>query len=278
MHFGSLVTAATAGLMMGSLTMAGPFSGPTQTDHPIDPAIPANSPLIVEWANNILPLGAGTYFAPRGSTSISLTGFNSLGDLSSEEIAAGQSPGFLTVTFPTGIRNGPGHDFAVFENGFAFGTPNGLFLEVAYVEVSSNGTDFARFPSISTNTTPVTGSGGFSGWDTTNIYNLAGKHANGFGTPFDLDDLINDPLVLSGEIDLNDIQFVRLVDIPGSGDFLDSLGNPIFDAWLTTGTGGFDFRLSPGVGVIHAVPEPAAAVILGLGGLLVFQRRSWGPA
>ena len=60
-------------------------------------------------------------------------------------------------------------------------------------------------------------------------------------------------------VNLDSIQFVKLVDIPGNGAYLDSLGNPILDNWLTTGSGGFDFRLPAGlgVGVIHAVPEPA---------------------
>lgn len=243
---------------------AGVYSGPDDTTHPIDPAIPSTSPLFVEWADNILPLGSGTYFAPRGSASISLTGYNCLGDLSAEEIAEGDSPGYLTVTFPRGIRNGHGADFAVFENGFKYGTPNGLFMELAYVEVSTNGMDFARFPSISTNTGPVAGSSPFAGYDTTNVFNLAGKHAGGFGTPFDLENLLDDQLVLAGLVDINNIQFVKLVDIPGNGAFLDSLGNPILDNWMTSGSGGFDFRLPAGmgVGVINAVPEPGSLVLI----------------
>ncbi len=239
---------------------AGPYSGPTDTIHPIDPPIPSNSPLFTEWANAID--ASRTYFAPRGSTTISLTGFNSLGDLDATEIARGDSPGFLTVTFPRGVRNGLGADFAVFENGFTFGSPNGLFAELAYVEVSTNGVAFARFPSISTNTAPVHGASPFAGFDMSNVFNLAGKHAGGFGTPFNLSDLASDPLVVGGLVDLNNIQFVKLVDIPGNGSFLDSQGNRILDNWLTSGTGGFDFRLpaGQGIGVIHAVPEPAAVI------------------
>src|SRR4051812_32025020 len=176
--------------LLSSTVQAGLYSGPTDTTSAIDPAIPSNSPRFIEWANAI---DAGrTHFAPRGSTSITISGLNSLGDLDATQIANGDSPGYLTVTFPHGVRNGAGADFAMFENGFAFGSPNGLFAELAYVEVSTNGTNFARFPSISTNTSPVTGSGAFAGFDTSNIYNLAGKHASGFGTPFDLNDLSND--------------------------------------------------------------------------------------
>ena len=142
-----------------TMALAGLYSGPTDTTNSIDPAIPSTSTRFVEWANAIDP--ARTHFAPRGSTTISATGYNSLGDLDATEIANGVSPGYLTVTFPKSICNGSGADFAVFENGFTYGSPNGLFMELAYVEVSSNGSDFARFPSISTNTAPVAGSGSF---------------------------------------------------------------------------------------------------------------------
>ena len=252
-------------ILANTTAWAGVYSGPTDTTNSIDPAIPSTSTRFVEWANAIDP--ARTYFAPRGSTAISATGYNSLGDLDASQIAAGQSPGFLTVTFPTGIRNGSGADFAMFENGFTYGSPNGLFMELAYVEVSSNGTDFVRFPSISTNTAPVAGSGAFAGYDTSNVYNLAGKNAAGYGTPFDLADLLSDASVLSGAVDLSAIQYVKLVDIPGNGSFLDSRGHPILDNWLTTGSGGFDFRLpvGQGVGVINAIPEPGSLVLLASG-------------
>ncbi len=37
------------------------------------------------------------------------------------------------------------------------------------------------------------------------------------------------------------------MDIPGDGTFLDSLGDPIYDAWVTWGSGGFDLEA---IGVI----------------------------
>lgn len=249
-------------LILSAPIAAGPYSGPTETAHDIDPAIPADSSRFVEWADAID--SARTRFAPNGSTDINQAGgFNSLGDLSQAQIDNGQAPGVLTVTFPTGIGNGAGPDFAVFENGFTFPFAPFLFLELAFVEVSSNGSDFVRFDAVSTNTTwQGTFGQSFAGFDTTNIYNLAGKHAGGFGTPFDLDELIDADLVQSGAVNLDDIQFVRLVDIPGSGDILDSQGNPILDNWLTTGTGGFDFRLGEGlgVGVLH---QARTEIVLG---------------
>lgn len=277
MNFRTLAGASALALISipGTLCAGLIYSGPRDTNHSIDPAFAASDSRFVEWANEID--ASRTAFAPRGSSSINSTGgFNSLGDLNAAEIAAGISPGYLTVKFSNGIRNGEGHDFAVFENGFVFPSEPFLLAELAYVEVSTDGTSFARFPSISTNTTWAGTFGqAFGGFDSTQIHNLAGKHAAGFGTPFDLDDLLADPLVVGGIVDVSNIQFVRLVDIPGNGAFRDSLGNPILDAWLTSGTGGFDFRLGSGngVGVIHAVPEPAALISLTIGAICIVLRK-----
>lgn len=149
------------------------------------------------------------------------------------------APGSITLGFSKGIRNGTGPDLAVFENGFVYPSGNSLFAELAFVEVSTDGTNFARFPSVSLNTAATAVAGTFQGYDVTNMYNLAGKHASNWGTPFDLNELSTSSLVTSGQLDLNDIRFVRLVDVVGSGTLtngttsvtgaVDSLGNPILD-------------------------------------------------
>ncbi|NEO59670.1 MAG: calcium-binding protein [Moorea sp. SIO4G2] len=186
----------------------------------------------------------------------------SLGELSQEQIDDGVTPGQITLTFDVPIGNGKGADFVVFENGFDFG--GGTFAELAYVEVSTDGSNFARFPSISLTSEPVDS---FGVVDSTEIFNLAGKHVNNafvdnttgevsgdsFGTPFDLEDLSKDSLVKSGLLDLNEINFVRLVDIPGSGAFLDAKGNPIFDPFpQSPGGGGFDLDA---IGVINEADD-----------------------
>ncbi|MEN6387242.1 MAG: hypothetical protein ABFD79_18845 [Phycisphaerales bacterium] len=170
----------------------------------------------------------------------------SLGDLDAAEISQGKKPGEITLIFgnpqiendSNHIRNVKGYDFAVFENG-----GNGVFAELAFVEVSSDGINFARFPAISLTEGLQ---GGYGEIDVTDVYNLAGKHANfgGIctGTPFDLSELADEPNVVNGLVDVNNICFVKIVDIPGSGDFFDSLNHPIFDAWLTYGSGGFDLE------------------------------------
>ena len=51
--------------------------------------------------------------------------------------------GSITLTFAHPLSDGTGPDLAVFENAF-----NDTFLELAFVEVSSDGANFVRFPAI----------------------------------------------------------------------------------------------------------------------------------
>jgi hypothetical protein len=205
----------------------------------------------------------------------------SLGDLDVEEIGQGMQPGRITLTFDdpwspgdsNAIRNVKGYDFVVFENAFMSmhstggGSMSGQMLaELAYVEVSSNGIDFVRFDSVSLTPEPV---GPYGTIEIGNVYNLAGKHpnANGVctGTPFDLQEIAGHPDVVSGLVDINDIKYVRIVDVPGTGDFSDNAtmqinpntwpdldfyesSHPIYDIWLSWGSGGFDLEA---VGVLN---------------------------
>jgi hypothetical protein len=140
----------------------------------------------------------------------------------------------------------------VFENGL--GTATSLFAELGYVEVSTDGVHFARFDSISRTPAPTSPQSHlYLPVDPTGIHNLAGKHANGnghdLGTPFDLAELAEHELVRQGLLSVNRIEYVRIVDVVGSGDFLDSRGEPIYDAWPTWGSGGFDLEA---IGALHA--------------------------
>jgi hypothetical protein len=186
-----------------------------------------------------------------------------LGELNAEQIDEGLAPGQITLYFDEPIRQGRGYDFVVFENGFTSdlsletGSVAGqMFAEFGYVEVSSNGVDFVRFPAVSLTDEPT---GPYGTVEISNIYNLAGKHPNGTGTPFDLKEIVDDPMVVSGLVDVNDIRYVRIVDIPGSGDFYDEAtlsvdpgtwpdwdfyaeDHPIYDAWPTYGSGGLDLE------------------------------------
>ncbi|MEI8006649.1 MAG: T9SS type A sorting domain-containing protein [Bacteroidota bacterium] len=153
--------------------------------------------------------------------------------------------GIATVSFDTIISDHAGWDFAVFENSFSDG-----FLELAYVEVSSDGIHFVRFPSVSlTQTQQQVGT--FDTIDTRNIYNLAGKYRLFYGTPFDLYQLKD-----SSTIDIHHITHIRIIDVVGclqdAYARFDSQNHKINDPWPTPfDTGGFDLDA---VGLLHNAP------------------------
>lgn len=113
--------------------------------------------------------------------------------------------GYAVLTFGMPITNGEGYDFAVFENAL-----NHTFLELAFVEVSSDGEHYYRFPSVSNTQTEqqITNGGAV---DATKINNLAGKYIVGWGTPFDLEELAG-----YSNLDINNVTHVRIVDVVGS--------------------------------------------------------------
>ena len=171
--------------------------------------------------------------------------------------------GTATMTFDSPICNAQGPDFAVFENGLHPDTDSTMtlyFLELAFVEVSSDGEHFFRFPAV----THVQHELQLENADAINpaqIHNFAGKYEAMYGTPFDLDEVEDNVL-----LNKNRITHVRLVDVVGNIDTLfikDEEGNitdticPSLDAqdhiindpWPTAfKSGGFDLDA---VGVIH---------------------------
>ena len=202
------------------------------------------NPLFFAWASaasNYHRSDAETFFnnpnlALGPVTGDQFLGVVSLGDLTTQQIADNAQPGTITLKFPKPIRNGSGADFVIFENGLisqsntgGAGT-GGILAELARVEVSADGVNFVRFPCTSLTPAKV---GGYGSIDATDVFNLAGKHANSYGsswgTPFDLQ-----------LIGLPQITHIRIVDIPGDGSSLDQNGRPIYDAWQTFGSGGFD--------------------------------------
>ncbi len=168
--------------------------------------------------------------------------------------------GQITLTFAHPIIDAPGDDFAVFENGFS-----DTFLELGFVEVSSNGTDFFRFANDSLTPGPV---GGFGAVDPTNLQGLAGKYRQGYGTPFDLAALAG----VSPLLDLQNVGYVRILDIVGDGTYFDTSGDAIYDLYPTTGSGGFDLDA---VAVMHAAPEPGALAMFAVAtcGMFIAARR-----
>lgn len=174
--------------------------------------------------------------------------------------------GVATVSFASALYNGAGADFAVFENGFVNpANDSQAFLELAFVEVSSDGNRYVRFPAnsqIQINT-QIAGSGVYSYANELN--NLAGKYIGNYGTPFDLQELADSP-----GLDITNITHVRLVDVVGSifgHSSTDVMGRVINDPYPTQfPTGGFDLDA---VGAIHqkevshvGISMPGSAVMV----------------
>ena len=169
--------------------------------------------------------------------------------------------GTAVLTFGEPIQNRPGYDFAVFENSFS-----DTFLELAFVEVSSDGENFVRFPAVS-NTQADTQATDRTPIDATKLHNLAGKYRVGYGTPFDLEELAGNKL-----LDINNITHVRLVDVVGSIDTkyatFDSRGHIVNDPFPTDSySSGFDLSgvcilngWTPGQTSIADYSRPALAV------------------
>lgn len=207
-------------------------------------AINADSNIFVNWASS--------YYLDRSWQNVSDT---TLGKVTTGEewsitgkagngvISLGDG-GSIVLTFPFAIRNGTGPDFAVFENGFKV-NDSIAFLELAFVEVSTNGQRYVRFPAQYTGTSEQIGA--FAGANARHYHNLAGKYIYYFGTPFNLDDVKD-----SSGIDVNNINFVKLIDVKGAVSEIGSKdinGNYINDPWPTPfPSAGFDFDA---VGVIY---------------------------
>lgn len=115
--------------------------------------------------------------------------------------------GVAILTFDQPIQNGEGYDFAVFENAL-----NDTFLELAFVEVSSDGINYVRFPAVSNTQIEeqITNAGSVNACD---LHNLAGKYRVGWGVPFDLEELAD-----SAQIDINNITHVKVIDVIGTID------------------------------------------------------------
>ena len=201
-----------------------------------------DSSAFVAWAT------AGKLVRGLQDISTPSAGYANVGDSASAFGMAGTSVvslgdgGVSILEFLSPIIDGVGPDFAVFENSFS-----DTFLELAFVEVSSDGTYFFRFPAIS-NTDTVTQTNGFGNTDATLINNLAGKYRGNYGTPFDLTDIPNNTL-----LNKQNITHVKIVDVVGciQNQYCsrDANNHKVNDPWPTAfGSSGFDLDA---VGVIH---------------------------
>ena len=182
--------------------------------------------------------------------------------------------GELVLGFEPGaaISNAEGADFIVSEN--AFGTLYLRFAELVRVGVSTNGADFAFFPTWCGLAAPVPPYGqidpdlvsGFAGVESVHA-NVGppeeyGNDLNPFdpaeagGDVFDLADLAADPAVVSGAVDLSRIYYLKLIDVLGDGSETDSSGSPVYDPTGATNPGYPVSADIDAVSVIHGLPPP----------------------
>jgi hypothetical protein len=210
-------------------------------------AIYSDSSIIIGWAS-----GVSVHRGPMNILNPS-TGFTSfgveadaIGFPTGVDVVSLGDGGEAIITFNEAIANGFGPDFAVFENGFVDN-----YLELAFVEVSSDGINYFRFEGVSETPTDVQATNA-TFIDCRYIHNLAGKYRFGYGTPFDLQELAD----VFG-LDINHITHVKIIDVIGSVNTLvgtvDSQGDIINDPFPTVfESGGFDLDA---VAVIHSETE-----------------------
>ncbi|MXN92762.1 T9SS type A sorting domain-containing protein [Flavobacterium sp. Sd200] len=215
-------------------------SYPPAAEQPGSTAVFKDSPQITAWATGIEvqrglinisnpdAMAAGSSYATAGLPE------NAIGYANGSVVSLGDG-GHAIATFLRPIVNGPGFDFAVFENGST------AFLELAFVEVSSDGVNYFRFPNHS-ETQNQTQLGSFATPQAQYLNNLAGKYAAQYGTPFDLSDLPDNVL-----LDKDNITHVKIIDVVGSIDPLyasyDSFGNAVNESFPTPfASGGFDLQ------------------------------------
>lgn len=220
---------------------------PPPAGQPGSTAIARDSSAIISWANDCqVSRGyinmADTLVTINGNNRASYGSYLYASGPSDEYVVSLGDHGSAVLTFDPPITNAQGPDFAVFENSFG-----DLFLELAFVEVSSDGIHFVRFPAITlvpeNNQIPT-----FGTIEASRIHNFAGKYRMGFGTPFDLSDLKD-----SAGVNLSRVTHVKIVDAGGCITepyvTFDSQGHKVNDPWPTPfDTGGFDLDA---IGVIH---------------------------
>ena len=205
-------------------------------------AIYMDSSIIVGWASQCSVIRGWQNMSDTtlGTTTVG-TQNSALGKADNNVVSLGDG-GTAIVQFTQAITNGVGPDFAVFENAF-----DDYFLELAFVEVSSDGINYFRFPAHSLSQTDSQTTT-FGQLEAAKLHNLAGKYRAAYGTPFDLEELKN-----TAGLDINHITHIKIIDVVGSIDSLyasfDSASNIINDPFPTPfPSGGFDLDA---VGAMH---------------------------
>lgn len=237
-------------IIIGSSSLHAQFSD--AAGKPGSTAISVDDAVIVDWASGCA-VQRGLMHSADSTLGYASYGkeSNACGKADMSVVSLGDG-GQAVLTFSSPIYNDIGPDFAVFENSF-----DDHFLELAFVEVSSDGKHYFRFPAISkTQSTLQIGAFDYIK-DITGLNNLAGKYRGLYGTPFDLQELDG----IEG-LNINAITHVKIVDVVGSvqSEYAskDSQGNIINEPWPTPfESSGFDVDA---VAVMHSLRKPIASL------------------
>jgi len=210
---------------------------------PYSPAVGKPGSIAIHKDSSIIKAWASKCSIQRGWQDISNTslGYANVGDSTDvlgkpgiNGIASLGDGGIAVVKFNGALFDGPGYDFVIFENSFS-----DTYLELAFIEVSSDGINFFRFDAVSL-TQDTLQVGSFDTLETSYIHNLAGKFRLNYGTPFDLSELSG----ISG-LNIDSITRIKIIDVVGSINnayaTYDSQNNKVNDPWNTPfGSSGFD--------------------------------------
>jgi hypothetical protein len=216
-------------------------SFPPAAGFPGSSAVHKDSSAIVNWAVSAeIIRGPQDITKPDSPPAAYGNKTDALGKADGKVVSLGDG-GQIILKFQNPISNGTGPDFAVFENGFRQdSTSHNAFLELAFVEVSSDCEHYIRFPAVSeiqSDTQTAT----YAQTDARFIHNFAGKYTLNYGTAFDLEELKNK----DSKLDITNISCIKIIDVIGSIDTnyasYDSFGNIINDPFPTPfESGGFD--------------------------------------
>jgi hypothetical protein len=233
------------------LLLVFPFLGEAQfapaAGQPGSTAIKKDSSVIINWAIDCrVTRGPQDISNPGGGYASYGDSSKAIGPADGANVVSLGDGGSAILTFQSPITNGSGFDFCIFENAFDPG-----FLELAFVEVSSDGINYTRFPATCNvqNTVQI---GPFdTSSDPAKIDNLAGKYIANYGMPFDLQELAGTP-----GLDITGITHVKIIDVVGciQPQYArhDRNNNIINDLWATPfPSSGFDLDA---VGVMHQRP------------------------
>ena len=214
-------------------------------------AISKDSSIILEWGTHCYVQQSWMDIADTSLGKVSLGDSSSACGYADGDVVSLGDGGEAIYYLDNPISDATGPDFVLFENGFRSPDDSSLaYLDLAEVEVSSDGIHFSGFKTVCQldTTLQIAGTGEYM--DCRKIHNFAGKYIAGYGTPFDLNEMLVD-----ANVDIHSIRYLRVRDAVGTlqNNFArrDANQHIINDPYPTPfPTGGFDLDA---LGILHTL-------------------------